>query len=487
MRLLVFFISIAMMTGLSAEAETVIFEHVHVVPMDSPRVLRDRRVIVRDGRILRIEDSGNTDSQAPGRNKTIDGQGAYLMPGLVDMHVHLSTKFPNESEFALYLANGVTTVRDMSTRDPNLLKVRKEIEAGTRLGPNLLLASPFSGGFAGTPSDIWDEAKTLAALRSYVQNGYDAFKVGDNFTLDVYGALSQAAKELGFPLVGHVPLRVRASQAIEAGQQTIEHFYGYNQEGESDDSPLKDDPRLIAQYYLRGAYMDAAKVDRILDLAASARTRHTATSFIVWKYSYGEAYRKVLRSPQMRYVPRDKLEVDRKFIEDWISLVKKEGGEVSIKKAFTNYLRKLRRASRKNVPLLIGTDSPHVLPGFSYHDELLLHRRAGLTPYQILKSATIGAHASLTYPILRTREKFGLIKPGYRADLVLVKTNPLVDMSGLRRPEGVMVRGRWLSRAKLNNMLKKVEEAAQSPRLNESSSHFIPSCEHDSFTSDVLR
>ena len=210
----------------------VAFENVILVPMDSERVMENQTVIVRDGLIEAI---GNSDQVLiPQEAKVIDGHGQYLMPGLVDMHVHI--EFENDMLFMV--GNGVTSVRNLWGNSgkkslfgmPDQMALQQQIEAGTLLGPTIYTAGP---AMEGTPAShpLMEVFMTPEAARESVrwqaEQGYDFVKVYDHLSPEVYQAILATAQKNDLPVIGHVPYAVGLDGALEGGQQTIEHLNGY--------------------------------------------------------------------------------------------------------------------------------------------------------------------------------------------------------------------------------------------------------------------
>jgi len=210
-----------------APNRVIAFEHVNIIPMTSEVVLYDMTVIVVDGKIQTIGRASET--ATPDNASIISGVGKYLMPGLADMHTHLMA----EDDMALYLANGVTMVRNM-WGGPFHLKLRNKVEEGLIRGPRILTTSPLMDGFP----PVWPgstvilstfQAKSLVA--QYKEQGYDYIKVYDRLSENIYRAILKEAKVQDIPVVGHVPYKVGAKKAMLYGQKSFEHGFGYNNSG----------------------------------------------------------------------------------------------------------------------------------------------------------------------------------------------------------------------------------------------------------------
>ena len=412
---------------------TIAFVGVHVIPMDREDVLADRVVLIREDRVVAV---GPVDEvEVPEGAVRIDGRGRYLMPGLAEMHGHLlpPDASPDEVEniLFLYLANGITTVRVMLGWD-NSLEIREKTNSGALLGPTFYMAGPsFNGNSIRSPEEA--EAK----VRRQKAEGWDLLKIHPGLTREEYDAMARTAHEVGIRFGGHVPAEVGLRHAIEMGQETFDHLDGYVE-------------------HLGG---DAGPVDEAA-LAEVARLTRGAGAWVVptmalWEYLYGTADPEVLRGyPELRYMPR-------RQVEGWARnyarrLASGQIDPAAARLIIENRMRVLAGLHRAGVGVLMGTDSPQLysVPGFSLHRELERMTAAGMTPYEVLRTGTynVGEY-------FNGKDTFGVVAVGRRADLVLLDGNPLEDLAHLRRPAGVMVRGRWLPAEEITARLEEIAEA----------------------------
>lgn len=405
-------------------APATVFVDVSVVPMSRETVLPRRTVIVRDGRIVAIGESRRL--KPPAGARIIDGRGRYLMPGLADMHAHLSMIDPRDALF-LFLANGVTTVRIMAG-NPRMLRLRGEIEAGSVAGPRLFVASPMlvqRVRLPGSSVQAADAAEAAQRVREAKDAGYDFIKTHQPITPEAYLAAIAEGRRLGIPVLGHVSPEVGVARSIEAGYATGEHFKGYDPRGPdpvlerlSVESGFRNCPTLVAMW--TNAQQDALLADPL---------------------------------PEMRYLPPRSARGNADFRR------RKEADEVDV----PGYQRLLKRLDDRGARLLTGTDTGifAVVPGFSLHREFGLWAEAGLSPYRVLRASTVepavflGPHADS-----------GVVEVGRRADLLLLDADPLADVANARKIAGVMTAGRYLDRAELDRGLADIEArtAAGDPR-----------------------
>ena len=387
----------------------------------------------------------------------IDGSGRFLVPGLADMHVHLELS-DDPGVLDLFLANGVTTVRNMDGR-PYILEWRDQIAASTRSGPTIVTAGPLLDG----DPPFWDDATvvaTPAAARAVVATqaglGYDFIKVYTNLSREVYGTILETARDFDLPVAGHVPRFVPIENALNSSQASIEHLTSFDELVEADTSPYRDGFHWSKLYFAMPT--DAAKfapaAERIM--AAAVWTVPTAVQ-ADRQFAAPGLLIEWLEAPEMAFVGTDAREV-------WESIVTDNVGRLDdddwgfIAQGRQNRLSMIAALHTAGANLLIGTDTPNpfVVPGFSLHEELDNFAAAGVAPGRAIQMATRDAAQ-----FLGTADKAGTIEAGKRADLVLVDQNPMDDVTHLRQPVGVMVRGTWLPRSALDARLEAIQGAGE--------------------------
>lgn len=413
----------------------VAFINVNVVPMTTNLVLKGQTVLVRGDRIAALGPSASV--KAPAGALRIDGAGKYLMPGLAEMHGHIPPpQAPTEyieSVLFLYVANGITTVRGMLGA-PNQLELRDRANRGELLSPTLYLAGPsFNDNSVNSPE------QAVAMVREQKKAGWDLLKVHPGPTRDEYDAMARTAKEVGIRFAGHVPSDVGLIHALEMGQETIDHIDGYVEYLNGDQGPV-----------------DEAK------LADVVRRTKQAGAWIVptmalWETIIGAAdFDSMMNYPELKYMPPQQ-------VEGWKNAYRNRVGnpEYDKKKALqiaANRNRILKALHDGGVPILLGTDSPQQfsVPGFSLHREMAHMRKCGLTPYDVLRSGSknVGEY-------FKSKDGFGTIEVGKRADLILVTGDPLKDVSAVGRRAGVMVRGRWLPEEEIQQRLRTIAASYQ--------------------------
>jgi imidazolonepropionase-like amidohydrolase len=427
------------------------FIDVSVVAMDSPRVLSHQTVLVEHGRIVNVGPSCTV--RVPAKANRIKGHNRFLLPGLADMHVHLMEP---EAYFSLFLAWGVTTVRNMAG-GPEILQLRDRVGSGAFLGPTIYTAGPL---LDGSPP-VWEGSDVITtpqqarqAVAKQKSVGYDFLKVYDNLRPAAYDAIISAACDARMPVAGHVPPHVGLQRVLDAHQWSIEHLTGYFEWLQNDRSPFKKEEEyevfshpahLLARRQALEDWIDESRIPHAAALTAKAGAWNVPT-LVAWlnmtPHAGLDAAWKRAGMDYATAMLRQWWNSDNGYTaEDWAA--KRRGDVVRAK-----IVKALHNAGAR---LVVGTDTPHpfVLPGLSAHQELANFVMLGMSAYQALKSATIDAAE-----FMGKAGEFGVIRHGARADLILLEANPLDDIENTKRIVGVMVQGRWLSRDALDHGLK---------------------------------
>ena len=417
------------------------FSGVSTLPMTSDEVLPGQTVVVRDGVILAV---GPADAlEVPPGATVIDGSGRFLMPGLAEMHAHVPPgadppREEVEDILFLYIANGITTIRGM-LGSAYQIPLAGEIERGEVLGPNFYVGAPsINGRSAPAP----EAAERL--VRAHAAAGYHLQKIHPGVSRETWDHMVGVAREVGLTWAGHVPADVGLVHAIETGMSTVDHLDGYVQAIAPDGVLAQVGAGPIRLGGLANG-VDEAGLEEIVRLTIEHDVYVVPTMYL-WENLYGAPNPdEMLRQPGMRYV-------SARTREGWR---RRAGGGWGTPEDVERYLelrrRILRALSDAGAGILMGTDSPQLfnVPGFALHRELQVMAEAGMSNYEILKSGTVTV-GEYVASHLGLDGNFGTIAPGQRADLVLLGSNPLDDLVNLFDRVGVMVRGRWVSRAEID-------------------------------------
>ncbi|MEJ2312466.1 MAG: amidohydrolase family protein [Gemmatimonadales bacterium] len=440
-----------------AAVDTIAFVNVNVVPLDREGVLRDQSVLVHDGRIVDMGPAAATPISE--RVTRIEGKGRYLIPGLFDMHSHLLSddRIADDhagAELAVILANGVTSIR-IPIGKPEHLEYRRRIEGGEMIGPALYVGSPqiagqaFGSVFNGREVKTADQARQ--AVRDFHAEGYDFIKLTFFISEEVYDAVIAAASELGIPVVGHVGPQVRLARALQAGQQ-IEHLDQYLEAMLPEDAPTRNSLSGIGIWQRPNweslDYIDESKIADLARATAEAGVWNTPTlAFLNSSFGTGRSADELAESPDYAFVSAEvREELLRGRDVFWANPPPEER-----RLRYVDLRNRLTKALYEaGARLMAGSDAPEwlLLGGFTLHRELESLVEAGLPPHAALEAATRNPAEWLG-----VLEETGTIEVGKRADLVLLRANPLESISNTRRIEGVMVGGQWLSRIALDFLL----------------------------------
>lgn len=404
-----------------------LIHNISVLPMTSETVLADRFVAVAKGAVVAIGPRDEAKTWAADRS--VDGRGGYLMPALADMHVHVEGE--PERDFPLYLANGVATVRNMSDRDYDHLRMRRDVEAGRLEGPRYLVSGPsLTGGMLRST----DEVDRL--LERHKALAYDTVKIHGTLAPDVYDAVIKGAARRGLRVSGHV--QQGRDLAVSLRMNSVEHAeeFSYVPGREVLADPVRADEAAkqvaqsgtyvcptLAVFDAICAYVDEA---RFAELRSSSELAYlTAGTRQTWLDRSKNPYRARIATPR---------------------------AVASIMRTMELLLDFTRRLHEAGTPMMLGTDAAGAMvPGFSVHKELELLVHAGLRPYEALKTATVNAAA-----FIDEKERWGTLELGRQADLILLEANPLSDISATRRVVGLSLRGRWYARSDLGALLERV-------------------------------
>ena len=419
-----------------------------------------RTVIVRDGKIEEVGSSaGGMGGKLTGTH--IDGSGKYLIPGLWDMHVHIvfGDWFPRAKQVTLplFIANGITGVRDMGSELEVLQQWRKEIAAGTLIGPRIVMSGPMlDGPQPRFPSSIAiktpeDGRRAVDGLK---QRGVDFIKLQSLIPRDAVFAIADEAKKQNITFVGHVPDSVRASEASNAGQKSFEHLIGIF-EGSS---PLED--QFIKGAKTESQFLstyDPKLATKLFELLARNQTWQCPT--LVWERGGNLIEeRDLAHDPRAKYVPAYWKDVTWKRFTDQVEHEFNTDDLATRKRFVEKELEVVNSMHRADIPFLAGTDTPpgvYIFPGFSLHEELQRFVAAGFTPLEALQTATLNPAK-----FLGRENELGTIEKGKLADMVLLDANPLDDIRNTQKIAGVVANGRYFSRSDLDKMLAEVEKQA---------------------------
>src|SRR6266852_1849059 len=442
-----------------ATYDLLVLTNVTVVDVRTGTLQPEQTVILERNHIASV--GPGKSAKYPRNAASVNCRGLFLIPGLWDMHVHLDFGdwFPDAQDISLplFVANGITGVRDMGSELDIVQGWRNEIEAGRLIGPRILSPGPMlDGPKPRFPSSVAiatpeDAHRAVADLK---RRGADFIKLQSLIPRDAVFAIAEEAKKQEIPFEGHVPDAVRASEMSEAGMKSFEHLIGIF-EGSSlaEDDFLKGNKtegKFLATY-------DAARAASLAEMLAKNQTWQCAT--LVWERGGNLIdVSDFSKDDCVKYVPASWKNKTWKRLTDEIT----QGygtDNLAIRKRFIEKeLEVVGMLHQAGVLFLAGTDTPagvHIFPGYSLHEELQRFVAAGFTPLEALQTATLNPAR-----FFGMEEQIGAVEKGKLADLVLLSANPLEDIANTQKIAAVIVNGRYYRRADLDKMLGGVETAA---------------------------
>ncbi|MES1218396.1 MAG: amidohydrolase family protein [Bacteroidota bacterium] len=423
---------------INQKAEVYAVEYVSIIPMTTEdKIIENATVVIKDNKIYSIN------GPVPNEAIIINGKGKWLIPGLIDMHVHnladanLGSNYPTKGAtffidtqdfMLLYIANGVTTVLELSGRAEHFGQ-RNEIASGKVIGPRMALALLIDGG-DGSGVIANTAAEGRQTVRIAKAQGYDFIKVYSRLNIETYKAIIDEANKQGMKVVGHIPnaFKGRIAEAFVPNFDMVAHAEEFSKQ--TDDFSDQQAQRFAQLAKQNGTWLSPTLITMV-KIAEQVRSLDAIRNLPVLKYVHPLVQSKWLTANSYHNdSSRERVAYFERLIEFHVRLVK----------AF-------REAG---VPIVAGTDAgtSGVVWGFSLHDEIELLVKAGLTTKEALVSAT-----RLPATWLGIQDKTGTVEAGKYADLVLLDANPLDNISNTRKIAGVFVNGKWVSRKRIDAML----------------------------------
>jgi hypothetical protein len=454
------FVCLGLIPGQTNGDASLAIVSVSVIDATGAPARSDMTVIVQNGHIVSLGSSAKV--SVPKGVRILSGAGKFLIPGLWDAHVHALWDADRAKQFLpLFLANGVTSVREMGGPMPaaDQVRWRQRVAGGEVVAPDLLVSGPFVDGprpvYAGSVA-VADPPAARKAVDDLQGFGVDFIKVYSQIPREAYFALADEARKKQIPLVGHVPLQVDVGEASDVGQTSVEHLMGVLLAASSRGDDLKN--RLLS-----GANINELN-DELVDTFDPSRAADLFQRFVrngTWQVPtltirHARPFLAELAAsgdPRLQYMPKA-------ILAGWTSRddPRQPGTAAALesrKRVYRKELQVVGMMNRAGVRIAAGTDTPNpfCFPGFSIHDELALLVEAGLSPMEALQTATRN-------PALMTGRgaDLGTVEKGKVANLVLLDANPLSAIRNTRKIDTVVLHGRVLSRTDLDSMLARAAD-----------------------------
>jgi imidazolonepropionase-like amidohydrolase len=440
-------VSLAVSSSFAAAPRPIVIRNVTLIDGRDAAAKGEMTVIISDRHFTTIAPAAKT--EIPPDAEIIDAAGKFAIPGLWDMHVHLT--MVGEVACPALIANGITGVRDMGGSLEIIDWMRRRIADETIPGPHIFRAGPFvDGSKPGVPDRlvIWNAEDGRKAVGYLQARGVDFIKVHNGAPPEAFFALLKEAAAKHIQVAGHIPIEVDPAAAIDAGYNSIEHIVSLFE------GPVR---KKVAQGSTQEAAMAEFTDEEARKLARLMVKRNAwfdPTLIMYWSIAH-QADFKEHPDPRDRYTSKSA----REF---WKNVPDKPSTPEARKKMDEGFTRAVQITGilhSEKVRFLVGTDlaGRNIFPGFSVHDELALLVKAGLTPMETIIAATRHSAESLG-----KSDELGTIEPGKAADLVLLDQNPLEDISNTRKIRAVIANGRVFRRPELDAMLETAAKEAPS-------------------------
>ncbi|MBN8650584.1 MAG: amidohydrolase family protein [Cytophagales bacterium] len=460
---------------------SIFIKAINIIDVTSGHLLRNRDIIVRDNVITHIDTAGVLMPDTT--FILIDGTNKFLMPGLWDMHTH-STQHSEWVHHPLFIANGITGIRDMSgqlnRRDSYFAGSRErliwndELGKNKRVTPRYVLQSSFQidGAFSvpeGFPEffKLQKSEDVDSLLRFYKNENVDFIKVYDQIPLNGYEMLATQAPKYGMHVAGHKPRSVSLEDAVSLGQKSFEHGRIFLTEC----FPQADSLRTAKNWR---AFFSKAKASMVndfnLELAKKlmhqmkAHHAHWTPTLQTLKFEAFAHEPAFLQNPNLKYIPylSKKLWWDSDVRNNAKRNLSRDGKNISAAFYYAA-MGQIKVANEVGVPIMTGTDvsDSYIFPGFSIHTELEDLTKSGLSNLEALQSATI-----VPVKFVGAEKDYGTIEIGKIADLIILDKNPLDDITYSKTIYGVILNGIYYDSDKLNELKEFTESVSLSFHMN---------------------
>jgi imidazolonepropionase-like amidohydrolase len=460
-----------------ARQQAVLIHDITVIDCTGAAPMEHMTVKIVGSRIVELRKSRPADAaSAP---VVIDGSGKFLIPGLSDMHVHLfnhiSRRRPNTWYFPLFIANGVTSVREMWTKPsdmPAIRRWRSEFASGHSALPRILAVGTLLDGRTTTAANaamalpgqdadvVTNRREAHERVKEIKRAHVDFIKTYSNLSREAYFALIKESRAAQLPVAGHVPFTVTADEASNAGQRTMEHLNQILETCSTDSQAIMQvpgpewnstwDARLADTY-------DRARCQSLFALLAKNHTWQVPTLVRQREHYFTGNARAYTEDDRLKYVPNEEKKRWHAFVEKRRALsVEEEKADDRLWQINEGVISDMARAG---VPLMTGTDlgNEFIFPGFSVHDELALLVEAGLSPMQALEAAT-----RQPAECVGKLGEMGTIASGKIADLVILTANPLLNIRNTQKIETVIINGRVFSHQQIEEILRTAIQYSES-------------------------
>ena len=414
-----------------------LIKNVSVISMSDEAVIANQDVLIEGKIIQKIFPTGSIEISA---ENEVDGSGKYLLPGLFDMHTHV-----NEKRFLdLFLMNGVTAVRDLGNVDKDIFKLKADINAGKVVGPRLFVSGkilegdpPFWEGF----NVIKTKAQAIEAVKELKAKGADQVKVYHTLSPELHRVIIEESHKLGMKVTGHVPVDITPVQALNIGQDGIEHMSSLTYYMGKTDYEDANEPGYEGWSRFTGYKVKHKELSNLVDAFKAHKAYFCPTLIVDRQISSLANYKELVNETDSNYIE------PRYIKEEWNPSSKNAATNIKGVKPlwFKNYgviykgSKGAIKAISEGAAILAGTDTPNpfVVPGFSLHKELELLVESGLSNFEALCAATVNAAEWLG-----VSGDLATVEVGKVANLLLLNADPLKDIKNTKKIDSVILEGK---------------------------------------------
>jgi imidazolonepropionase-like amidohydrolase len=457
---------ISMLITIVRSQDTIAIINVSLIDMKADKIEENITVLISGNRIVGV----GKKIKLPKTITIINGSGKYLMPGLWDMHAHMIWRERLFVFLPLYIANGITGIRDMGTglKDFKAFKEWQYSLTSDSLTTRIIAPGPVLDGpkptNPATAIAVGNEEQARKAVQQLKQNGSDFIKIYNLLPREAYFAILDESKKQGLDVAGHLPFSIKMEEAIKAGQKSIEHLNKCILSCSDDRDTLEEALRLATfetngpvSWQAREVYDEKAlirknqqKAEKLYELMKTYHLYQCPTLLLRKFFSDSVAVNRFMVHPYFNYYSASfRKDLENRYRNFFA--IRKEDDLQRAQLLYGESLRQVKAMHDAGVLLLAGTDVPGFgsFPGLSLHNELSLFVEAGLSPYEALKTATVNPAAYFNFS-----NDLGTVEKGKYADLLLLDDNPLKDIHNTQKIFAVVVNGKYLDRKHLDALLK---------------------------------
>ncbi|RQO64547.1 amidohydrolase [Pedobacter sp. KBW06] len=447
------------------KAADLLIKSATIIDVNTGKIIPKQMIAIKNGLIIAVLPESQLTKYTAA--KTLDARGKYVMPGLWDMHMHFGggTEIIEENKnlLPLYLAYGITTIRDAAADiSPSVLQWRAEIAARKLQGPTIFTSGPKLEGYKSVwkgDIEVGNTREIKEALDSLQKMKVDFVKITDNtLSPELFLESIRMARQRGYQVSAHIPNALTMEQIVAAGLSSVEHL-GYALKAGS--KIEKEISAEVAAGTLKGKAFNQKVMDTFDETAAMATYRNmarhgmyiTPTLSLNYILAYFEKDNHK-HDAYLQYIGKGL----QKTYEGRVKRVEQDDAEaIEFRhQLFEKTVKTLPLLQKAGVKIMAGTDAGYLnsyaYPGIGLHKELELLVKYGLTPLQALQASVVNSPAFLN------QKAYGSLGTGKKADLLLLNENPIKNISATQKIYAVITKGELLDRTSLDQMLENVKK-----------------------------